>query len=336
MLYEWFQNIEFKNNWVLPFLLMLPVIAWIYFRSAAKLKSSITVTTAEAFTVRSAKNALVHFPLFLRLLSLACLILALARPQKKDDRTQTKGEGIDVILCMDVSGSMLSNDFYPNRLEVAKQVASDFVRSRPVDQIGLVIFSGESYTQFPLSTDHSSLLEQIRGLKSGMLEDGTLIGEGLATSVDRISGSKSKSKVIILITDGREEAPETRLIDPATALEIAKAKGVKVYTVGMSARNAVTINERRSGSLSRSKNISNLDEELLRRIAVQTGGQYFRSRDKESLQQIYEQIDKLEKSKFEIITKSRYEELFVYFVLAALFFLTIEFIVRNTFLRTFP
>jgi Ca-activated chloride channel family protein len=161
MLYEWLQNIEFANEWVLPFLLMLPVIAWLRYRTLSSSKATFTVTTAEAFRVRTARNTFLHLPFWLRLLALGCIILALAGPQIKDVRNRTKGEGIDIVLCLDVSGSMLARDFYPNRLEVAKEMAAEFVKARPVDQIGLVIFSGESFTQFPISTDHQSLLYQI-------------------------------------------------------------------------------------------------------------------------------------------------------------------------------
>ncbi|MGV3656797.1 MAG: vWA domain-containing protein, partial [Chitinophagaceae bacterium] len=243
MIYDWLQNIEFANVWVLPFLGMLPVFIFLYYRTKSERKSTFTVSTAHAFKVKTAKNAFIHFPFWLRLLALGCLILALARPQVRDVRNRTKGEGIDMVLCIDVSGSMRSRDFYPDRLEVAKEMAAEFVKQRPVDQIGLVIFSGEPFTQFPLSTDHSSLILQIQSLRSGLLEDGTVIGEGLATSVARLSNSKSKSKVIILLTDGKEEPPETRLIDPYTALEIAKTEGVKVYTIGMMARASATIGE---------------------------------------------------------------------------------------------
>src|SRR5215203_3438568 len=179
MIYDWLQNIEFRNIWVLPFLGMLPVLAWLYFRTAATRKATVRVSTTNAFKVRTAKNALMHLPFWLRLMAMGCVILALARPQTRNVQNRTRGEGIDIVLCMDVSGSMLSRDFYPDRLTVAKEVAADFVRGRPVDQIGLVIFSGESFTQFPVSTDHESLLQQILGLRSGLLEDGTLIGEGL-------------------------------------------------------------------------------------------------------------------------------------------------------------
>jgi Ca-activated chloride channel family protein len=332
MVYEWFQHIVFKNNWVLPFLLILPVLAFLHFRTAARRKSALTVSSAEAFSVRTAKNTFLHFPFWLRLFSIGFILLALARPQVHNQLSQTKGEGIDIILCMDVSGSMLSPDFYPNRLEVAKEMATQFIQARPIDQIGLVIFSGESYTQFPLSTDHQSLLQQVQGIKSGMLEDGTLIGEGLATSVQRLAGSKSRSKVVILLTDGKEEAPDTRLIDPYTALEIAKAKRVRVYSIGMAGNAPVTIHEK--GRVTKSTPL--LDEALLQRIATQTGGRYFRAKDKEGLEAVYQQIDRLEKSEIEIVRKEKIEERFFYFLLAALFCLALELFLRFTLLRTFP
>ena len=334
MLYEWYQNIEFKNNWLLPFLLLLPVIAWLRFKLSRSLKSTFVVSTVDAFKFRTSKNLFVHFPFWLQLLAIGCLMIALARPQIKDVQNKKKGDGIDIILSIDVSGSMLSNDFSPNRLEVAKEMAAEFVRNRPVDQIGLVIFSGESFTQFPLSTDHESLLLQILSLRSGLLEDGTLIGEGLATSVQRLSDSKSKTKIIVLLTDGKEEAPETRLIDPYTALEIAKAKGVKVYTIGMGSESAVAVSEVNGRKIDR--HTPYIDEALLKRISAQTGGQYFRAKNKEGLQEIYEQIDRLEKSNIEITEKIRYDEQFPYFIMAALLFIALSLILKFTLLRTFP
>lgn len=330
MLYDWLRHIEFKNMWVLPFLLGLPVLVWYYYRTANWRKSSFKVTSANAFTIRTAKNSFIHLPFWLRLLAIGCVVVALARPQVRNVQSKTRGQGIDIVLCMDISGSMLSADFSPNRLEVSKQMAEDFVSKRPIDQIGLVIFSGESYTQYPLSTDHDGLVEQIRGLRSGMLIDGTVIGEGLATSVQRLSSSKSKSKIIILLTDGNEQPPETRIIDPYTALEIAKAKGVKVYTIGLGALGTRTVEERGN------RIASFLDENLLKRIAAQTNGAYFRAVDKESLQNIYGQIDRLEKSDIEITTRTKFHEMFVYFILAALFFLMLDIILRYTSLRTFP
>jgi Ca-activated chloride channel family protein len=335
MLYDWLQHIEFANKWILPFLGMLPVFAWLHFRTQTA-QAAFTVTTTDAFKETTAKNIFVHIPFWLRLLAIGCVLLALARPQIRNQQTQTKGEGIAIVLCIDVSGSMLSSDFYPNRLEVAKQVAADFVKARPVDQIGLVIFSGESYTQYPLSTDHESLLEQIQELKSGMLEDGTVIGEGLATSVERLSQSKAKSKIVILLTDGKEEAPDTRIIDPYTAIQIAKAKKVKVYTIGMGSANAVPVSEMKNHNITVDANTTFIDEELLKRIASQTGGEYFRAKDKEALQDIYRQIDRMEKTKVTVTTRTRFEEEYIYFIMAALFFLLLELILKYTLLRTFP
>jgi len=332
MLYEWYQNIEFKNTWVLPFLLMLPVLAWLRFKISRALKSGLTVTSVHKFGVRTGRNAWMHFPFWLQLLAIGCIILAIARPQIKDVQSRKLGEGIDIVLCMDVSGSMLSQDFQPNRLSVAKDMAMEFVKARPIDQIGLVIFSGESFTQYPITGDHEGLLLQIMSLRSGMLDDGTLIGEGLATSVQRLATSKAKSKVVVLLTDGKEEAPETRLIDPFTALNIAKSKGVKVYVIGMAGSDAVIVRE--SGRVARS--IPLLDEPLLQRIANETGGKYFRARNKEALRDIYEQIDRMEKSNIEITTKTRYDDQFPYLVLAALFLLALSLLLKYTLLRTFP
>ena len=294
------------------------------------------VSTAYSFTVSSFKNVLRHLPFVLRLLALCCIILALARPQKHNDEQLRKGEGIDIVLSIDVSGSMLSQDFVPNRLEVAKQVAEDFIRGRPVDRIGVVIFSGESYTLCPITTDKNTLLTEVNGLRSGMLQDGTLIGEGLATAVDRLSKSDAKSKVVILLTDGKEEAPETRLIDPLTALEIAKAQRVKVYTIGMSAQNAESIPEETGGKKRRSAADNFVDEQLLRQIAGETGGEYFRARDKLSLQNIYRQIDQMEKSKMEVQSLRHYQEEFIPLLLIALGLLFVELVLRFTFLKKFP
>ncbi|HUC82757.1 MAG TPA: VWA domain-containing protein [Flavisolibacter sp.] len=330
MLYDYFQNIEFANVWVLPLLIILPIIVWLRYTTFGKLKSTFTVSTTSHVKHRTIRNYLIHVPFWLRLLALACLMVALARPQIRNVQNRNKGEGIDIVLCLDVSGSMLSEDFKPNRLEVAKEVASDFVKSRPVDRIALIIFSGESYTLSPLTTNHDVILQQIKSLRSGMLAHGTLIGEGLAKSVERLSSVGSKSKVVILMTDGKEEAPSTRIIDPLTALQIAKVKGVKVYTVGMAGTPDEQIGQ---ANVTFS---SNLDDALLQRIARETGGAYFRARDKEGLQIVYSQIDKLEKSAFERITKTRVEEQYFYLLLAALVFLLLEVVLRYTYLRTFP
>lgn len=334
MLYEWFENIEFANKWMLPFLGLLPVFVWLRYRMMASLKSSFVVSTTKNFRVRTPRNFWVLFPFAFRILAMACVIIALARPQTRNQQNQTTGEGIDIVLCMDISGSMLTRDFYPNRFEVSKEMAIEFVRSRPVDQIGLVIFSGESFTQVPVSSDHQMLIEQIQGLRNGMLRDGTLIGEGLATAVDRLSTSKAKSQVVVLLTDGKETPPKDRVIDPYTALEIAKSRRVKVYTIGMYGLLPVATVQEKGMPVSNSN--SGLDEVLLKRIAIQTGGQYFRATDKEGLQTIYQQIDRLEKSKVEILSKERREEKFLPFMMAAVLFLLLEIIWRYLLLRTFP
>ncbi|HET9429823.1 MAG TPA: VWA domain-containing protein [Chitinophagaceae bacterium] len=328
---------EFAYPLVFGLFGLLPLLAYWYITNNNEQAPAIKVSTAYAFNVKSWKNRFRHFPFILRLLALALLILAMARPQKRNDDQLTEGEGIDIVLAMDVSGSMGSRDILPSRMEVAKEVAIDFVRSRPIDRIGLVIFSGESFTQCPVTTDKNTLINQIQTLESRRyLKDGTVIGEGLATAVDRLQDSKSKSKVIILITDGKEDAPDTRLIDPLTALEIAKSNQVRVYTIGMGG-TAITVEEL-PGVKSTRKNpaIDFIDEQLLRRIAEETGGRYFRARDKEGLKNTYNQIDQMEKSKIEIQSFKRYEERYLFFVLAALAILFIEMLFRFTIFKRFP
>jgi Ca-activated chloride channel family protein len=337
MIYNWLKHTNFAYPLVFGLFALLPVLIGWYLKKNNQQQATINVSSVHAFTVSTWKNRFMHLPFIFRLLVLSCLIVAIARPQKINDEQHTEGEGIDIVLCMDVSGSMGSKDILPSRMDVAKEVAEEFVRGRPVDRIGLVIFSGESFTQCPITTDRNTLITQIESLESRQyLIDGTVIGEGLATAVDRLSKSESKSKVIILLTDGKEDPPATRLIDPLSALEIAKSKKVKVYTIGMSAapEAAVEINNQPGGKKNTVADF--LDEDLLRRIANETGGKYFRARDKDGLTKIYDQIDKLEKSKIEVTSFRRYEERFLPFVLAALGFLFIEIILRFTVFKKFP
>jgi Ca-activated chloride channel homolog len=344
MIYEWLTNMDFAFPLAFGLLALLPVLIFWFAKKNNQQQTSIAVTTTQAFTVRSWKNRFRHLPFVLRLLTLVCLILALARPQKRNDEQRTEGEGIDIVLCMDVSGSMGERDILPSRMEAAKEVAIDFVQKRPVDRIGIVVFSGESFTLCPITADKEILITQIQnlslrmayGTEGGGLVRGTVIGEGLATAVDRLSKSEAKSKLIILITDGKEDAPDTRLIDPLTALEIAKTKGIKVYTIGMGA-TATTIVEI-TGNKPARKNpaIDFIDEALLRKIAEETGGKYFRARDKDGLKNTYSQIDQMEKSKVELQSFKRFEERYLVFVLAALAFLFIEIVLRFTVFRRFP
>lgn len=336
MLYDWIRNIDFAYPENFMLFGLIPFLIWWYTKKSSKRQPAIKVSSAYAFRVSTAKNYFRHVPFILRLLAVTALIVAVARPQKRNDQRQTQGEGIDIVLCIDVSGSMNSRDILPSRMEVAKEVAVDFVLSRPVDRIGLVIFSGESFSQVPLTTDRNTLVMQIQSLESRRyLKDGTVIGEGLATAVDRLSRSQAKSKVIILLTDGKEDAPDTRLIDPLTALEIAKAKGVKVYAVGMGAIPS-TIVEIAGKAPQKNPAMDFIDEGLLQKIAIETGGRYFRAKDKEGLQNIYKQIDQLEKSKVEVMSYKRHEEKFLPFALAALAFLFLEILLRYTILRRFP
>ena len=316
---------------------LVPMMIWWYASNNNQQQGRFKVTTIKAFTVKSWKNRFRHLPFIFRLLAISALIIALARPQKRNDQQQTEGEGIDIVLCMDVSGSMGSRDILPSRMEVAKMVAEEFVRSRPVDRIGLVIFSGESFTQCPITNDRNTLITQIQNLDSRRyLIDGTVIGEGLATAVDRLSKSKGKSKVVILLTDGKEDPPETRLIDPLTALEIAKSKGVKVYTIGMGAGASGIVENTGVAPGKKNAQVDFLDEALLGKIANETVGKFFMAKDKAALQDVYSQIDKMEKSKVEVQSYKRFEERFLPFLLAALFFLFLEQLLNFTLFRKFP
>lgn len=337
MFYDYIKNMDFAYPAMFSLFALLPLLIWWYVKKQNKSLATITFSSVHPFTVSTWKNRFRHIPFIIRLLAFSFLIIALARPQKRNDKELTHGEGIDIVLCMDVSGSMGSKDMLPSRMAVAKEVAMEFVRSRPIDRIGLVIFSGESFTQCPVTTDRNTLLTQIQRLESRRyLIDGTVIGEGLATAVDRLSQSEGKSKVIILLTDGKEDPPETRLIDPLTALEIAKSKQVKVYTIGMSAGPTAILEKTGNSKNKKDLFVDFLDEGLLNKIANETGGKYFRARDKEGLKFIYSQIDKLEKSTVEITAYKRFEEKFLPFILVALGLLFFEMILKLTVYRRFP
>ena len=337
MLYDWIKHIDFAYPYNFSLFILLPVLIWWYIKKQNKNNASFTVSTTRSFNVVTWKNRVRHFPFIFRLLALSCLIVVLARPQQHFSETNEQGEGIDIVLCMDVSGSMGSRDVLPSRMEVAKEVAVDFVKSRTVDRIGLVIFSGESFTQCPLTTDRNTLVTQIQSLESRRyLRDGTVIGEGLATAVDRLAKSDAKSKVIILLTDGKEDAPANRLIDPYTALEIAKSQQVKIYSIALGAVPSTIVEVTGNKPAQRNPKSDFIDEELLRKIANETGGQYFRATNKETLKRIYDQIDQLEKSHIEITSFKRAEEKFLPFVLAALGLLFLEVLLRFTVLRKFP
>ena len=333
MLYDYFNDISF--GWPAYFLLLLviPLLILWYAKKQSDLTGAIMISDSTAPGLSSVKTKFRHLLFVLRLTTIALIIFAMARPQLKTDEQHAEGEGIDIILCIDVSGSMTSQDLLPNRLEAAKTVAIDFVNKRVTDRMGVVIFSGESFTQCPLTTDHGVLINAIRKIRNGLLEDGTAIGSGLGTSVDRLRTSSTKSKVIILMTDGENNGG---LIDPQTAKEIAKTFGIKVYTVGVGTDGyAPQPVNTPLGIIMQNGKVS-IDEKLLKQIAEETGGQYFRAKDNAGLNGIYEQINGLEKSKVDITVFSRFTEKFYPFLIAALIFLFLEMLLRFTVFRKFP
>jgi Ca-activated chloride channel family protein len=333
LLFDYFQNIVFSQRWAFGFFIIIPVlIGWYIYKNNSN-RSSVPVSSVTAKGLGSWKATFRHFPFICRLICLSLIIIALANPQTMNDEQHAEGEGVDIVLCIDVSGSMTAQDFQPNRLEAAKKVAIDFVNKRPTDRIGVVIFSGESFTQCPLTTDHNVLVTAIQNIRNGLLEDGTAIGSGLGTSVDRLRESKSKTKIVVLLTDGENNGG---LIDPKTAKEIAKAFHVRVYTIGVGSEGFAPqpINTP-LGIVMQNEKVS-IDEKLLTEIAVETGGKYFRARDNESLAGIYRNIDALEKSKIEIVNTIHYQDKFFPFVLGALFFLLLEVLLNYTVFRKFP
>jgi Ca-activated chloride channel family protein len=334
VLYDWFQHISFAYPVIFGLLALVPLMIYWYLNKYNRGQSTVVVSSTLHFNgVTSWKNTFRHAPFILRVFTAVSLIIALARPQVKNDEQLINGEGIDIMLCIDISGSMLAQDFTPNRIEAAKNVASTFIDNRPNDRIGLVIFSGESFTMCPLTTDHNVLKSQLFNVQSGLLEDGTAIGSGLATGVDRLRSSPSKSKVIILLTDGENNGG---LIDPNTAKEIAKSVGVRVYTIGVGSEGYAPVPVQTSSGVIMQREKINIDEKLLTQIANETGGKYYRAKDDSSLKNIYNEIDKLEKSKVEVTTYRRYSEQFLPFALAAATFLLLELILRFTLFRKFP
>lgn len=283
---------------------------------------------------RSIKYYLRHLPIVLRSLAVVLIAVALARPQSAQHNSNSTTEGIDIVMSLDLSGSMLARDFTPDRLGAAKEVASNFIMDRPNDRIGLVVFAGESFTQCPLTTDKRSLLNLLGSVKSGMIDDGTAIGNGLATAVNRLRESKAKSKVIILLTDGINNSGQ---IAPLTAAEIAQSYGIRVYTVGVGTMGMAPYPVIDMwGHLSFQPMKVEIDEKMLSLIAQMTGGKYFRATDNRRLKDVYDEINQLERSKVEVENFTRYQERFTLFVVLALILLVGEFALRQTWLRRLP
>lgn len=324
--------IFYSPGYLFLLLLLIPIVAWyIYemYKSDASLQLSSTHSLQRQ--PKTVRIYLLHIPFILRVLAIILLSLALARPQLSNKWKSESTEGIDIMMALDISGTMLGEDFKPNRLEAAKQVASEFVTARPNDQIGLVVFAGESFTQCPLTTDHAVLINLFQSVKFGMIEDGTAIGLGLANAVNRMKDSKTKSKVIILLTDGSNNSGD---IDPQTAAQIAQTFGIRVYAIGVGSYGEVKVPIQTPYGTQYGTMNSEFDEQTLRNIAKTTGGEYFRATDNSSLRAIYQQIDQLEKTKIRVREFSKRSENFVPFLLLALGCGLIELIMRYFVLRT--
>ena len=327
------------DTWANPeflwLLLVLPLlIVWYWFRYN-KSNAELRVSGLEVYNdiPKSFQVWFIHILFVLRLIALALLIIALARPQSVSSRQNIHIEGIDIVMALDVSGSMLARDFKPDRLEAAKDVAKEFIAKRSNDRVALVIFSGEAFTQVPLTTDHTMISNLFREVKSGMIEDGTAIGDGLATAVSRLQNSEAISKVIILLTDGVNNSGS---VDPLSAAEIAKMFGIRVYTIGVGSRGYAPYPVQTIYGIQMQQMEVQIDEELLQQIAQQTDGRYFRAENNSKLREIYDEIDQLEKSKIDVQEFKRKHEMFLPFALLATGIFIVEILLRYLYFRKLP
>ena len=328
-----FENIEFANPKLLWLLLLVPLAIIWYVLRHKKQEASVRFSDMKGFTQlpKTWKAYLRHLLFALKMMALCLLIVALARPQSSSTNSTSNIEGIDIVMAMDVSGSMLARDLKPDRLTAAKRVASDFVEGRPGDRMGLVIFSGETFTQVPLTTDHAVMLNMLAEMKNGLIDDGTAIGDGLATAIRRLKDSEAISKVVILLTDGLNNAGS---VDPYTAGEMAKLFGIRVYTIGVGSYGTAPYPVQTPFGTQIQQMKVEIDEKLLATVANSTGGKYFRANNNQKLDEIYQEIDKLERSKIEVTEFRRLHEEFYPLVAWALALLLLEFLLRKTIFRT--
>ncbi len=327
--------LHFADPEYLWLLLLIPAaVAWYWFRLR---HYSVPMQMSSILVFRSLSKDWKHYARFglfgLRMLAAASLILALARPQTNMNRQDISVEGIDIMLATDISSTMLAEDLRPNRLEAAKEVAVEFINSRPDDRIGLVVFSGESFTQCPLTSNHALLINLFKEVGFGMIDDGTAIGDGLATAVNRLKESKARSKVIILLTDGINNMGS---IDPQSAAEIAELYGIRIYTIGVGTKGTALFPVRTQYGIQYQRMEVQIDEALLQKISALTNGKYFRATNKQKLQEVYKEIDRLEKSKIDVTEFSRKKEEFLPFVVLALILITLEFVIRFAVLKLVP
>ncbi|MCD6065896.1 MAG: hypothetical protein K0S33_722 [Bacteroidetes bacterium] len=334
---SFFEDITFTNKDAFWLFLIFPVlIAWYIWRNRDQEGEFSFSSLHSLGKVQTSLRVHLRHSLFaLRLIAFSAIICIFARPQSRTSWKDVKAEGIDIVLCMDVSHSMLAKDFDPNRLEAAKEVAQEFIDSRPNDRMGLVIFSGEAFTQCPLTTDHAILKNIIAEVKTGQLADGTAIGVGLADAVARIKDSKAKSKVVILLSDGVSNVGE---IAPLTAGEIAKTFGVRIYTIGVGTRGKAytPVYIYPNGHIEFDYIDVEIDEDVMTKISDMTGGRYFRATDNKSLKKVYGEIDKMEKTVINEQSFSNKAERFFFFACVAAIALLLEFILRNTLFKTVP
>lgn len=329
-------DISFANPWFLLFELLVPLMIVHYFLRKKKRKAQISLSTLPVWQgiKKTWKEKTVGLPFIFRLLALSLIIMALARPRGSVGMRDVKREGIDVLFAMDISASMLAKDFKPNRLEASKDIAIEFVKERPEDRMGLVIFAGESFTQCPLTTDHSVLVNLMDTIQTGMVQDGTAIGDGLATAVSRLKNSSAKSKVVILLTDGVNNRGN---IAPITAGEIAKTFGIRVYCIGVGTMGRAMSPVALYGDTYEFAMIDvKIDETTLKQISETTGGKYFRATDNESLKNIYTEIDQMEKTLFEVKEFEHKPDRYFWVLAPALLFLLIEFVLRMFVYRGIP
>jgi len=328
------QNIEFLHPWLLLLLLVVPFLFWWLKFKYPNTKLYMPMPSLQGLdtNINNWKTILYNLIPYLKLLVLSLFILAFARPRLSLKQESVNAEGIDIVLAIDVSTSMLATDFKPNRLEASKKVAIDFIKNKPYDRIGLVVFAGEAFTFSPVTTDHDMLISLVEQVQTGAIKDGTAIGNGLAAAVNRLKNSKSKSKVIILLTDG---VNNSGYVDPETATELAKENGIKVYTIGVGSQGmANSPVGRQFGRLIYGMARVEIDERLLNNIAKATNGKYFRAKNEKELAKIYEYIDKLEKTKIEVKVFKRYSEEFRFFLFPGLLLLLLILLLKKTILRT--
>jgi Ca-activated chloride channel homolog len=330
-----FKSLTFGNPGFLYLLIAVPLLVVWYFYRKKRYTADLQVSTTEGFAQvgRNLKFYVYHGLYVLRLLAITLLIIALARPQTSLSRQDISVEGIDLMIALDVSGSMLAMDFKPDRLEAAKDLAIEFIDGRPNDRIGLVIFSGETFTQCPLTTDHAVLKNLFRDIHSGMIDDGTAIGDGLATAVNRLRGSKAISKVIILLTDGNNNMGS---LDPRSSAEIAKLYGLRVYTIGVGSMGQAPYPVQTPYGMQTQMMKVEIDEALLKEIAKGTDGKYFRATNNAKLRSIYQEIDKMEKSKIDVTEFRKKNEEFLPLVLIAFLLIGMELLLRYLYLKNIP